>query len=77
MYYVNGDIAYHGEWKNEELSRKEGRLSSNGTVIVNTGIYTGRSPNDRFIVKNKETEEKTEDDSNVVDADYEVVEEEE
>ena len=45
------------EWKNEELNRKEGRLSSNGTVIVNTGIYTGRSPNDRFIVKNKETEE--------------------
>jgi len=45
------------EWKNEELERKEGRLSSNGTVIVNTGIYTGRSPNDRFIVKNKETEE--------------------
>ena len=44
------------EWKNEELNRKEGRLSSNGTVIVNTGIYTGRSPNDRFIVKNKETE---------------------
>ena len=44
------------EWKNEELSRNEGRLSSNGTVIVNTGIYTGRSPSDRFIVKNKETE---------------------
>ncbi len=44
------------EWKNEELNRKEGRLSSNGTVIVNTGIYTGRSPNDRFIVKNEETE---------------------
>tara|TARA_B100000676_G_scaffold283866_1_gene310980 strand:+ start:222 stop:1784 length:1563 start_codon:yes stop_codon:yes gene_type:complete len=44
------------EWRNEELNRKEGRLSSNGTVIVNTGIYTGRSPNDRFIVKNKETE---------------------
>tara|TARA_B100001250_G_scaffold166369_1_gene143225 strand:+ start:3976 stop:5538 length:1563 start_codon:yes stop_codon:yes gene_type:complete len=44
------------EWRNEELNRKEGRLSSNGTVIINTGIYTGRSPNDRFIVKNKETE---------------------
>ncbi|MFL2939526.1 MAG: phosphoenolpyruvate carboxykinase (ATP) [Candidatus Poseidoniales archaeon] len=44
------------EWKNEELNREEGRLSSNGTVIVNTGIYTGRSPNDRFIVKNEETE---------------------
>ena len=44
------------EWRDEELNRKEGRLSSNGTVIVNTGIYTGRSPNDRFIVKNEETE---------------------
>ena len=44
------------EWRNEELNRNEGRLSSNGTVIINTGIYTGRSPNDRFIVKEKETE---------------------
>ena len=30
------------EWKKYELERKEGRLSDNGTVIVNTGIYTGR-----------------------------------
>ena len=44
------------QWRDEELNRKEGRLSSNGTVIINTGIYTGRSPKDRFIVKNKETE---------------------
>jgi len=41
------------EWKEKELKRNEGRLSSNGTVIVNTGIYTGRSPKDRFIVKNE------------------------
>ncbi len=45
------------EWRNEELNRNEGRLSSNGTVIINTGIYTGRSPNDRFIVKEEETED--------------------
>ena len=45
------------EWRNEELNRNEGRLSSNGTVIINTGIYTGRSPNDRFIVKEKETKD--------------------
>ena len=45
------------EWKALELEREEGRLSSNGTVIVNTGIYTGRSPNDRFIVKNKDSED--------------------
>ena len=44
------------EWREHELKRSEGRLSKNGTVIVNTGIYTGRSPNDRFIVKNKESE---------------------
>ena len=44
------------EWREQELERGEGRLSENGTVIVNTGIYTGRSPNDRFIVRNKDSE---------------------
>ena len=44
------------EWKEQELKRNEGRLSDNGTVIVDTGIYTGRSPKDRFIVKNKSNE---------------------
>ena len=45
------------EWKEQELNRKEGRLSDNGTVIVNTGIYTGRSPKDRFIVKTEENKD--------------------
>ena len=45
------------EWKKQELDREEGRLSDNGTVIVDTGIYTGRSPKDRFIVKESSTEE--------------------
>ena len=45
------------EWKKQELDRGEGRLSDNGTVIVDTGIYTGRSPKDRFIVKESSTEE--------------------
>jgi phosphoenolpyruvate carboxykinase (ATP) len=44
-------------WREQELNRKEGRLSDNGTIIVNTGIYTGRSPNDRFIVKTKENKD--------------------
>ena len=44
------------KWKEQELERNEGRLSDNGTIIVNTGIYTGRSPKDRFIVKNKSNE---------------------
>ena len=44
------------EWRAHELERGEGKLSDNNTVIVNTGIYTGRSPKDRFIVKSKSTE---------------------
>ncbi len=32
------------------LKRQEGALSNNGILTIKTGQYTGRSPNDRFIV---------------------------
>ena len=38
------------------LDRKEGVLTSTGAVTATTGKYTGRSPKDKFIVKDEITE---------------------
>ncbi|MFM7085285.1 MAG: phosphoenolpyruvate carboxykinase [Hyphomicrobium sp.] len=38
------------------LRRNEGRLSDNGAFVVETGQHTGRSVNDKFVVKDGDTD---------------------
>lgn len=38
------------------VRNKEGDLSDQGAVIVNTGQHTGRSPNDKFVVRDETTD---------------------
>jgi phosphoenolpyruvate carboxykinase (ATP) len=40
------------------LERKEGRLAEGGPLVVDTGIHTGRSPNDKFVVREPGSEDR-------------------
>ena len=38
------------------VQRREGHLSADGALVVRTGQYTGRSPKDKFLVRDELTE---------------------
>ena len=40
------------------IRREEGRMASNGALVIETGERTGRSPNDRFIVDTPDVHDK-------------------
>ena len=42
----------------ETIKKKQGEVSSLGAIAVNTGEFTGRSPKDRFIVKDAITKDE-------------------
>src|ERR1700752_671570 len=50
-YQLNPD-----ELIEQTLNRGEGVLNNSGALCVNTGEFTGRSPQDKFIVKDGITE---------------------
>src|SRR5271163_1976257 len=42
------------------IERREGELSSSGALVVRTGQFTGRSPKDKYIVREPDTENTVE-----------------
>jgi phosphoenolpyruvate carboxykinase (ATP) len=40
------------------LARGDGQLAEGGPIVVDTGDHTGRSPNDKFIVREPDSEER-------------------
>ncbi len=44
-------------WTSLSVARNEGVIASNGALVVETGLYTGRCPKDKFIVKDALTQD--------------------
>src|SRR2546425_13261811 len=42
----------------DALERKEGVVAEGGPLVVDTGVHTGRSPKDKFIVRERGSEDR-------------------
>jgi len=54
-----GEIYYnldYNELRDHELKNNECEVASNGACMVDTGIFTGRSPKDKYFVKHEDSE---------------------
>src|SRR5262245_58520346 len=60
IHGISGEAAVHWNLDAETLTdmalrNGEGKLTSTGALTCTTGEHTGRSPNDKYIVKDSET----------------------
>ena len=61
-YGLNDNIVHYNldseELQSITVEKGMGKETSNGTLAVNTGKFTGRSPQDRFLVKDDYTKDR-------------------
>ena len=57
IYNPSYDVLFTEEMSPDLTGFEKGILTSNGTIAVDTGIFTGRSPKDKFIVKDDTTKD--------------------
>ncbi|MBP5265169.1 MAG: phosphoenolpyruvate carboxykinase (ATP), partial [Lachnospiraceae bacterium] len=50
VYNPSYDVLFDEEMKSDLTGFDKGQLTELGTVNVMTGVYTGRSPKDKYIV---------------------------
>jgi phosphoenolpyruvate carboxykinase (ATP) len=58
---VRGRIFWHpttSQLYEHTLARGDGRLAEGGPLVVDTGVHTGRSPKDKFLVREPGSEER-------------------
>lgn len=57
VYNPSYEELYKAEMSQKNVGFEKGAVTETGAVAVKTGIFTGRSPKDRYIVKDKSSED--------------------